>query len=111
MRLTHDEQLLFGERLRAKRNAVGFSQEYVAEQADITLRYYQMIERGEKNISLDTLIRLSRVLQVSIDYLLFGDSSNSLHNPLTEILHSLSPEQRMEAEKILTIYANAWKSK
>ena len=103
--MTRDEQLLFGERLRARRNAAGYTQEYVAEQAGITLRYYQMLERGEKNVSLDTLIRLSRVLQASVDYLLFGDSSHSLHNPVAEILDSLSPEERLDAEKILAIYA------
>ncbi|MCI9405895.1 MAG: helix-turn-helix transcriptional regulator [Oscillospiraceae bacterium] len=105
--MTRDEQLLFGERLRARRNAAGYTQEYVAEQAGITLRYYQMVERGEKNVSLDTLIRLSRVLQASTDYLLFGDSANLLHNPFEEILHSLSPKQLINAEKILTLYADA----
>lgn len=104
--MTQDEQILFGERLRAKRKAASYTQEYVAEQAGISLRYYQMVERGEKNVSLDTLIRLSRVLQASVDHLLFGDSPHSLHNPIAEILDSLSPEERLDAEKILAIYAN-----
>ena len=86
-----------------------FTQEFVAEQAGIGLRFYQMLERGEKNASLDTLIRLSRTLTISMDYLLFGDLSYTLENPLTDILHALSPQQREDALKILQLYANACK--
>lgn len=109
--MTHEEQLLFGERLRTRRNAVGLTQEYVSEQVNITLRYYQMVERGEKKVSLDTLMNLSRTLQVSIDYLLFGDLTYTLGNPIAEILHTLSPKQCIGAEKILKIYADACKAK
>ena len=107
--MTHDELLLFGERLRSRRNAIKFTQEFVAEQAGIGLRFYQMLERGEKNASLDTLIRLSRTLTISIDYLLFGNLSYTLENPLTDILSALSPQQREDALKILQLYANACK--
>lgn len=71
--MTRDEQLKFGERLRNRRDALGFTQEFVSEQIGITLRFYQMIERGEKSLSVDTLIRLGQTMSVSIDYLLFGD--------------------------------------
>ena len=58
-------------------------------------------------MSLDTLIRLSDILTISVDYLLFGDLSNSLENPLTETLRRLSPQQREDAIKILQIYSKA----
>jgi len=107
--LTHNELLLFGERLRSKRTSLGFTQEYVSEQAGITLRFYQMIERGEKSVSVDTLIKLSQTLKLSIDYLLFGNLPYSQENPITEILQELSPEQRGDALKILALYAKACK--
>ena len=105
--MTRNEQLLFGERLRNKRNALGLTQEYVAERAGITLRFYQMVERGEKSVSLDTLINLSRTLTVSIDYLLFGGLPLSWENPLAETLRALSPQQREDAVKLLMLYAKA----
>ena len=46
--MEYGERILFGERLRGKRNALGFTQEYVSEQIGITLRFYQMIEREKK---------------------------------------------------------------
>lgn len=59
--MTHDELLLFGERLRSRRNLLSFTQEDIAEKIGISLRFYQMIERGEKSVSLDTLDRKSVV--------------------------------------------------
>ena len=105
--MTHEELLLFGERLHSRRDALGFTQEYVSGEAGITLRFYQMVERGEKSVSLDTLIRLSKTLTVSIDYLLFGDLSYSLDNPLTEILNVLPPQRREDALKILQLFSRA----
>lgn len=107
--MTHEERLLFGERLRRRRKTLNFTQEYVSEQAGITLRFYQMIERGEKNISIDTLIALRKTLSISIDYLLFGELPSPSENPVAEILSSLKPAQREDALKILTLYANACK--
>lgn len=106
--MTHEELLLFGERLRNRRNQLAFTQEYVAEKIGISLRFYQMIERGEKSVSLDTLIRLSRALTISIDYLLFGTVA-SLEDPVTEIINRLSPRQRQDAAQILRLYAKACK--
>ena len=80
--MTHDELLLFGERLHSRRKLLNFTQDFVSEKAGISLRFYQMIERGEKSVSLDTLIRLSDILTISVDYLLFGNLSYSLDKSL-----------------------------
>lgn len=105
--MMREELLLFGERLHSRRDVLNFTQEFVSEKAGISLRFYQMIERGEKSVSLDTLIRLSDVLRISVDYLLFGDLAYSHENPLTETLHHLSPQQREDAIKILQLYSKA----
>ena len=107
--MTHEELLLFGERLRNRRNVLGFTQEFVSDKAGITLRFYQMLERGEKSVSLDTLISLSRALNISTDYLLFGDLSYNLESPLVEILNGLPQPQREDALKILQLYSKAFK--
>ena len=67
-----------------------------------------MIERGEKSVSIDTLISLRKTLSISIDYLLFGELPSE--NPVAEILSSLSPKQREDAVKILELYSNACKT-
>ena len=109
--LTHDELLLFGERLRKRRIALGVTQESVADQVGITLRWYQRIERGENTVSIDTLLALSRVLSVSIDYLVFGEFVNNLNNPYADIVSKitdkLSPGQRENAIKMLQLFAES----
>lgn len=107
--MTHEELLLFGERLRDRRNVLGLTQEFIADKAGISLRFYQLLERGEKSVSLDTLIRLSKALTISTDYLLFGDFSNSLESPLVEVLNGLPEPQREDALKILQLYAKSCK--
>lgn len=105
--MTHEELLLFGERLHSRRAALGYTQEYVSGEAGIGLRFYQMVERGEKSVSLDTLIRLSRALTISMDYLLLGDLSSTLDHPLTEALKGLSPQQRECGLKMLQLFSKA----
>lgn len=107
--MTRDDLLLLGERLRVKRSQLSFTQEYVADKIGISLRFYQMIERGEKSMSLDTLIQLSKLLNISIDYLLFGDVS-ILANPVAEIMDGLTSQQKEDAIRILRLYADACKN-
>lgn len=107
--MNNEDLLLFGERLREKRHLLDFTQEYVAAKIGISVRFYQMIERGEKSVSLNTLIRLSQLMKISIDYLLFGDLAGTLDNPLIEIFNDLSSGQRTDAVKIMQLYAKACK--
>lgn len=107
IRLTHDELLIFGERVHNVRNNIGMTQEYVSGEIGISLRFYQMIERGEKSLSLDTLMGIGRVLNVSVDYLLFGNPLNNADNPIAKLFKQLPPRQREDATKILQLYANA----
>lgn len=47
-----------GKALRARREAAGYSQEGFAEHISMHRTYYSAIERGEKNLQLDTLQRI-----------------------------------------------------
>ena len=105
--MTADELLLLGERLRNRRISLGVTQESVSEQIGISLRYYQMIERGERKVSLETLIGLSKALNICTDYLLFGNAANTLGDPVSELLSGLNQKQRDDAFRILQLYAKA----
>jgi len=47
-----------GRALRARREAAGYSQESYANVIGMHRTYYSAIERGEKNLQLDTLQRI-----------------------------------------------------
>lgn len=64
-----------GKRIKEERLKLNFTQEQLAEYTDISTAYMGQIERGERNVTLDTLLRISNRLDVSIDYLL-KDSVN-----------------------------------
>ena len=56
----------FGSRLREERHKRGLSQEELAEIAGLHRTYIGMIERGEKNITLENIERLANALKVKI---------------------------------------------
>lgn len=47
-----------GKALRARREKAGYSQEGFADHIEMHRTYYSAIERGEKNLQLDTLQRI-----------------------------------------------------
>lgn len=56
---------MLGEHIRKLRHQKGFSQEDLAEVADIHRNFLGEIERGKKGVTLETLFRLSRALDVT----------------------------------------------
>lgn len=57
-------------RLRDLREDNDFTQKYVAEKLSFTHSAYSKIERGERILSADVIIKLSNQYNVSTDYLL-----------------------------------------
>lgn len=60
----------FGRQLRQIRKLRQLTQEELAERAGISYKYVGEMERGEANPSLDILIRLAQVLDISPEGLL-----------------------------------------
>ena len=61
-----------GSRVRELRLQHKMTQEYLAELVDISPSFIGHIERGEKKPSLETMSRLTMVLDTSMDYLILG---------------------------------------
>lgn len=61
-----------GHRIRAEREKLGLSRERFAEIVGLSAYYIGQIERGDRNMSLDTLIKISSSLNVSVDFILRG---------------------------------------
>jgi len=62
----------FGRNVSRARNAAGFSQDKLAEKAELDRTYLSGIERGVRNPGIKTVIRLARALEVSLDQLCKG---------------------------------------
>ena len=63
------------DRMKTKRLQLVYTQERVAELTDISFSTYSKIENAIQSPSLDTLIRISIVLDISMDYLIFGNEN------------------------------------
>lgn len=61
-----------GRQIAARRKELGYRQNYVEEKADLSYKYLSSIETGRSIPSLETLIKLCQVLDVTPDYLLLG---------------------------------------
>ncbi|MGO9535118.1 MAG: helix-turn-helix domain-containing protein [Syntrophobacteraceae bacterium] len=63
----------FGQRVRQERTTRKLSQEQLAELAGVHRTYIGMIERGEKNITLENIEKLAKALGLKPEELLRTD--------------------------------------
>jgi len=56
----------FGEKVRAERDKLGFSQEALASRAGVHRTYIGMIERAEKNITLENIEKVAKALNLKL---------------------------------------------
>ena len=73
-----------GERIREERLKRNLTQAQLAEAVDISDTYMGAIERGERSLTLDTLVRLVNRLGVTVDYLLVDSVTNNDENVVNQ---------------------------
>ncbi|MEI7775178.1 MAG: helix-turn-helix transcriptional regulator [Verrucomicrobiota bacterium] len=66
MRVGTKQRKIVGDALREERKAAGLTQEKLAEKAELHPNYIGEVERAEKTISVDALMRIALALKVSI---------------------------------------------
>ena len=94
------DKVELGMKLREARNKAGFTQEQLAEKADIGVMYLGEIERGVKMPSMKIFIKLIEALDISADYILRNELPSGKEyvlDEITEKLVSLTPKQRKAA--------------
>ncbi|MBQ3110803.1 MAG: helix-turn-helix transcriptional regulator [Clostridia bacterium] len=89
-----------GERVRKARKQKHITQEQLAELCNLSTAHIGHIERGTRALSIESLIMLAQVLEVTTDYLLLDITNLPPQNLLTP-LHSLSG---LSQEKRDTLY-------
>ena len=67
-----DSKAVFGNNLRRIRQSRQMSQEKLAAKVDLHRTYISSIERGERNVSLENIVKLAWALEVPPSELLEG---------------------------------------
>lgn len=97
-----------GSRIRQMRKNKGLTQCMLAEQLDYSSeRQLQRIESGETACSVDKLMEIAQILNISTDFLLFGQSQTD-EIVLTPILKSGSERQQVFLLKLIETVIDNW---
>ena len=91
----------FAERLKTLRKQVKLTQAQIAEKLNISQQAYASWERGVKKPTQDNLVKLSKILYVSVDYLLGNTESKQTSDVLEdiELLFRMNSKGLTEKEK------------
>lgn len=85
-----------GQRIREEREKLELSREEFAEIIGLSDYYVGQLERGERQMSLPVLVRISNCLHVSLDYLIFGQN---FHNTESHILEAHTAYETYDGNK------------
>ena len=90
-----------GKRIQNRRKQQGYTQEQLAEMMNVSIQMVSNLERGNKAIRIDNLINLSRILDISTDYILTGKATADDNEALTARIAQLPPKDRKMVEMLV----------
>jgi transcriptional regulator with XRE-family HTH domain len=100
-----------GGRIRKQREYMGYTREHFAELLDITPKFCSDIELGVKGMSVPTLCKISKILRLTTDYILFGTMEQASDDALLLLLRGCSTSERSYAEQLLKTFLMAMTEK
>lgn len=86
------EQIKIANRLKAIRSAKRITQERMAEMIDISYSTYVKLENASHGITTKNLVKICKILNVSADLILLGDTGD----------HNINFAEYMECIKLLS---------
>lgn len=89
-----------GLRLRKQRELMKMTRENLADKLNITVKFLSDIELGQKGMSIQTLANFSKVLDLSVDYILFGESCDDQSIPTDEKIFLSTNTENENIDKI-----------
>lgn len=94
---------IIGSRIRKIRQKRKLSQATLAEYTDLSVTYISHIETAKRQASLESLIRISNVLGVTLDFLLAGNQDSDPTSLTTEFSALFDDCSNYERQIILDV--------
>jgi len=104
--LTKTQQKEMADRIKSRRESLGFTQESFCEIIELSASSYTKIENAFQKPALDTLIKIAEHLELSLDYIVFGTEERKPKTVAdTDVLSSLleyaDDEKLLHASELL----------
>ena len=90
-----------GKRIRKQREYLGFTREVLAEKIAVTPKFCSDIELGVKGMSVATLCRMANVLNLSVNYILFGTEDENEEMQVIRMLRQCPPDKVKYLEEMV----------
>lgn len=104
--MTNADLTKIGQRIQARRKQQGYTQEQLADLMNVSIQMVSNLERGNKAIRIDNLIKLSEILEISTDYILTGKETADDVSALKTRIEQLSQRDR----KMITLLVDFCRS-
>lgn len=94
-----------GDRIKARRLDLGWTQEELCKRAGISAGFLSDLENGKRSVSAETLLDIARVLSLSLDYLMKGDSQQALSREIQipASLAEFAKDENLSFQRALTL--------
>jgi transcriptional regulator with XRE-family HTH domain len=83
-----------GARVKKRRIELNLTQEKLAEKAELTETHIGAIERATSKCSIETLVKLAQILELNVDYLLFGTTDNNIDHTFSNFMKHLPKDKQ-----------------
>ena len=97
------KELTAGMRIKKLRLEKRYTREQLAYLADISDKFLYEIESGKKGFSAVTLMKLSKALNVSMDYIMAGKDMKSSEDGIVATLEQFKPNTLENVERLIKI--------
>ncbi len=78
-----------GKRIQAVRDKAGLTQEQLEEKTGVNTKYISAIERGQKNITVKTLVKISKGLNIELYQLFLVSEEMGSENAVKKAIDAL----------------------
>ena len=103
MREKKEVNVFVGARIQAARERSGLTQDKLSEMLGVSTNHLSAIERGVYGIPLENLRKVCRLLNVSADHLLFGDTPSNEEIAIAQRLAAVEPKYK---ERVMAALAS-----
>lgn len=103
------DYVALGGRIKNKRLELNLTQEQLAEKVELSAVYIGQIERGERKMTIETLVKLANTLNSSIEELLKDSTTTNINARLNELVNIAKQLDTSDIDKVIDVIKAMYK--